>query len=111
MPSIPKKTLQTIVDLGNHYLAAVKGNQPKLYQAVQQQFFPQQIFEQSNKGHGRKEKRTVSIYQPSRESFPDWSALATIIRVESQRKTKQKIETETRYYISDIRETAFIICS
>ena len=31
----------------------------------------------------------------------------TIIRVESQRQTKNKREFSTRYYISDLKETAF----
>lgn len=91
---------------GNHYLAAVKGNQPKLYQAVQEQFVCLETFEQVNKGHGRLEKRRVSIAHPHQGSFPDWPTLATIIRVESQRKLRDKTGYETRYYISDLRESA-----
>lgn len=106
MPSTPKKTLWAIVESGNHYLAAVKGNQPKLYEAVQTQFRPLQTFEQINKGHGRQEKRRVSICYPPSGCFLDWPALATIIRVESERITWRKRETATRYYISDRRETA-----
>lgn len=101
-----KKTLLTIVETGNHYLAAVKGNQPKLYQAVTEQFVPKETFEQVNKGHGRLEKRIVSIYPPRDKSFPDWPGLATIVRVEAQRKMRYKSEKETRYYISDLRESA-----
>jgi predicted transposase YbfD/YdcC len=102
----PKKTLFAIVDSGNHYLAAVKGNQPKLYELVQEQLVPHQTWFQVNKGHGRIEKRQVSIYHPPVGSFLDWPALATIIRVCSERQTKHKLETETRYYISDLTETA-----
>lgn len=102
----PKKPLKLIVESGNHYLGAVKGNQPKLYQALQDQFVPQQSFEQINKGHGRREKRFVSIYHPPVGDFPDWLALTTMIRVESERNTWRKRETTTRYYISDLRETA-----
>ncbi len=43
-------------------LAAVKGNQPKLYQAVQEKFVAQETFSKVNKGHGRIEKRKVSTY-------------------------------------------------
>jgi predicted transposase YbfD/YdcC len=39
--------------------------------------------------------------------FSGWLNVETIIRVESQRRTKYKIESETRYYISDLKETAF----
>lgn len=84
----------------------MKGNQPKLYEAVQKQFVPQQTLVQVNKGHGRQEKRQVSIYHPPVSSFQDWPALATIIRVCSERQTKHKVETSTRYYISDFKETA-----
>jgi predicted transposase YbfD/YdcC len=94
------------VETGNHYLAAVKGNQPNLYQAIQEPFVPLEAFEQVNLGHGRLEKRTVSIYHPKLGSFPEWPALATIVRVEAQRKLRYKIEKETRYYISDLRESA-----
>lgn len=94
------------METGNHYLAAVKGNQPKLEGAVRKEFIPFETFEQVNKGHGRLEKRRVSIYYPNQGSFPDWPALATIIRVESQRKLRDKTDSETRYYISDLRESA-----
>jgi predicted transposase YbfD/YdcC len=94
------------VETGNHDLAAVKGNQPSLYQAVQDQLATKETFEQINLGHGRLEKRRVSIYHVKDENFPDWPALATIIRVESQRKTRSKTEKEIRYYISDLRESA-----
>lgn len=106
MPSTPKKTLKAIVESGCHYLCAVKGNQPKLYQAIVEQFVPQQTSQKSNKGHGPIEQRTVSVYPTPTDSFPDWPALATLIRVESYRKTPYKLETATRYYISDIEELA-----
>jgi predicted transposase YbfD/YdcC len=98
--------VKTIVESGNHYLAAVKGNQPRLFQAIQQHFTPEDTFEQINSGHGRIEKRRVSISQACL-SLPEWLEMTTIIRVESQRQTKHKREFSTRYYISDLKETAF----
>lgn len=97
--------MKTIVESGNHYLAAVKGNQPLLFQAIQQHFIPEDTFEQINSGHGRIEKRIVSISQADL-SLPDWLELKTIVRVQSQRQTKHKRELSTRYYISDLKETA-----
>ena len=94
------------MNTGNHYLAAVKGNQPKLYQAVQEQFVNQQTFAKIEKGHGRLEKRIVSITQ-SNFNFPGWLNVKTIIKVESQRQTRHKLESETRYYISDLSDSAF----
>lgn len=58
-----------------------------------------------NKGHGRVEKRTVSIC-PFNCTQTSWSSIATAIRVESQRTTRNRQETETRYYISDLEESA-----
>ncbi|NJO99064.1 MAG: ISAs1 family transposase [Pleurocapsa sp. CRU_1_2] len=98
--------MATIVNSGNHYLAAVKGNQGKLYQTVQQQFVSEEIFEEINKGHGRIEKRRVSISQ-TKFNLTEWLGVKTIVKVESQRQLKHKIESNTRYYISDLEETAF----
>jgi len=70
MPSIPQKTCQLIVDSGNHYLATLKasavsvsrtGNQPTRFKSVQAHFVPPASFFELRKGHGRIEKRTVSI--------------------------------------------------
>lgn len=57
------------------------------------------------KGHGRIEKRIVSITE-SNFNFPGWLKVKTIIKVESKRQTKHKVESESRYYISDLSETA-----
>jgi predicted transposase YbfD/YdcC len=86
-------------------LAAVKGNQPKLYQAVQKQFIAQETCSKVNKGHGRIEKRLVSIMK-SQLNLPGWLSVKTIIKIESQRQTRYKSESETRYYISDLIESA-----
>ena len=58
-----------------------------------------------NKAHGRIEKRTVSICTFNCIKA-GWNSIATAIRVESQRTTRNKQETETRYYISDLEESA-----
>jgi predicted transposase YbfD/YdcC len=61
MLSAPKKTAQTIIKSQNDYLGALKGNQSGLLDAVQVHFQAQQTVQQINKGHGRIEKRTISI--------------------------------------------------
>lgn len=70
-----------------------------------QQFVPHQTIHTVNKGHGRIEKRTVSIC-PFNCTLPGWSSITTAIRVESERIMRNKLEAETRYYISDLQETA-----
>ncbi len=64
------------------------------------------MFEEVNKGHGRIEKRRVSI-SPIKLKLSQWLEVKTIVKVESQRQLKHKIESSTRYYISDLEETAF----
>ena len=86
-------------------MAALKRNQPNLYRSVEQQFIPEQTFSTVNKGHGRIEKRTVSIC-PFHCTQAGWNSITTIIRVQSHRTTRNKQETETRYYISDLEESA-----
>ena len=86
-------------------MAALKGNQPTLYSAITQQFIPHQTVCTVNKGHGRLEKRSVSIC-PFNCTKAGWNSISTAIRVESQRITRDKQETETRYYISDLTEDA-----
>lgn len=106
MQLIHKKTIETIINSGNHYLAAVKGNQPKLYQATQAQFTEHDTFDSICKGHGRIEKRTVSTAYLNFE-LPGWLSVKTVIRVESERQLRYKTEFSTRYYISDLTESAF----
>lgn len=62
-----------------------------------------------SKGHGRLEKRTVSICTKL-DGVKPWVGLKTLIKVESQRRFKQGgrllVETETRYYIASFIESA-----
>ena len=105
MQSIHKKTIETIINSANHYLAAVKGNQPKLYKAIQRQFTEHDSFGSICKGHGRIEKRRVSTAYLDFK-LPGWSSVKTIIKVESERQLRYKMEFSTRYYISDLSESA-----
>lgn len=97
-----------IVESANHYIGALKGNQTELLSAVQTQFQPQQTVQQMNKGHGRIEKRTVSISQ-TLNRIPDFPGLKTLIRVESERQVHKasviQVSTETRYYIASFADT------
>ncbi len=69
-----------ILESGNDDLGALKGNQSGLLAAVETKFQAQQTVQQIDKGHGRIEKRTVSIsYQL--DGIPDFPGLQTLIRV------------------------------
>jgi len=98
-----------IINSGNDYVAALKGNQPNLFKDVKANFIPEFTYEQINKGHGRIEKRHVSICQ-NLDGIRSWAGLSTLIQVKSERQvfTHNVIEVthETRYYISSLSETA-----
>ena len=83
----------------------MKGNQATLYQTIQADFSPEETDYQVNKGHGRLEKRKVSICK-AKGNYSDWSGLKTIICVECERQTSYKIEKSIRYYISSLAEKA-----
>lgn len=107
MRSILKKTAQLIVDSGNEYLGALKGNQKGLLAEVTAHFKPESTVAMLEKGHGRIEKRTVSICRDL-SNIRDWPGLRTLIRVESQRSllyADMIVDTyETRYYITSLLE-------
>jgi predicted transposase YbfD/YdcC len=105
-----QKNCELIIDSGNHYLAALKGNQPKLFESVKEQFVREETVTSVNKGHGRIECRTVSICT-NLDNIPKWVGLNTIIQVESQRTlirdnyfVEQPIHT--RYYLASFSDTA-----
>lgn len=98
-----------ITQSGNHYIAALKHNQPNLYKEPGTNFIPNQTYFEINKGHGRVEKRTVSICQAP-DHLTYWPGLQTLIRVEAERQltkgTLTIVMTEVRYYIASFKATA-----
>ena len=98
-----------IINSGNDYVAALKGNQPNLFKDAKTNFTPEFTYEQINKGHGRIEKRHVSICQ-NLDGIRPMPGLTTLIQIKSERQvfTHNVIEVtnETRYYISSLSETA-----
>lgn len=79
-----KKTCQLILETENHYLGALKGNQGNLHKRVQANFVAEASYIDLSKGHGRLEKRVVSICTTLDDIKP-WPGLKTLIRVESER--------------------------
>ncbi len=109
MPLVPKKTAMVILESGNDYLGALKGNQSGLLAAVETNFQAQQTVHQIDKGHGRIEKRTVSISHQL-DGILDFPGLQTLIRVQSERQVHRasiiEVSTETRYYVASFIDTA-----
>lgn len=106
----PKKSCQQIVESQNHYLGALKGNQPGLFEEVQANFQVEDTYTEFSQGHGRMEQRVVSICR-ALEGIRPWAGLCTLIRVSATRTRLQGEyeivgKPETRYYISSLSETA-----
>ena len=112
MHSTPKKTCQQIIDSGNHYLGALKGNHGNFFKALKLNFQSEAHVHSVETGHGRVERRTVCLCRDL-ESLPDadqWAGLKTIIKVTSYRHIlKGQLllikEPAVRYYISSSEES------
>ena len=106
---IVKKTVAVIVTSGHHYTIQVKKNEPSLLADIEQTVFltaPLTVDEQDNKGHGRVEKRRVSVYIASNHpKLAAWKHLKTYIVVERWRTDKGEQRQEKAYYISDLQLT------
>jgi hypothetical protein len=80
-----------------------------LLKAVETNFEPQQSDRQIDKGHGRIEKRTVSITN-NLDGIPSFPGIKTLILLESERQVYRaniiEFSTETRYYVASFVDTA-----
>ena len=85
------------------------GNQSGLLKTVTTNFQAQATSKQIDKGHGRVEKRTVSISE-NLEGIPDFPGLKTLIQVHSERRVNRagmiEITHENRYYVASFSDTA-----
>ena len=105
------KIAKKIVDKGGNYLLAVKGNQPKLHDALKKVFNAKrleencsEVFSTYEKGHGRAEDRHGLISLDASEigdlAF-EWPGLKSIGHTLSFRTEKGKETTSSsKYYIS-----------
>lgn len=98
-----------IINSENDYLGALKGNQRGLLAEVKEHFKSEETVESINKGHGRIEKRRVSICRDM-SHIRQWPGLKTVIKVESERTQIYSdmlvVTEETRYYITSLQEDA-----
>lgn len=115
---------QKILGQGGHYLMVVKENQPELYKAIallfeqppwlrQERAAEYQVCTTANKGHGRRERRTLES-SPTLCHYLDWPGVGQVLRRQCQRvilpgeyaqgeyrKTGQ-VSTETTYGITSL---------
>lgn len=112
-----KSIAADIRERNGHYIIALKGNQGKL-EAEAKNFFVQarsanyegakcKKYEASNKGHGRIEKREVTITHDLKwlDCRSEWKDLSALIEVKSTRVIKGKTTEEFRYYIASKKMT------
>lgn len=110
-----------IVEQGGDYLLAVKENQGHLYEDLQHLFrveqqhdFHQSPFtyaKQVNKNHGRLETRQCWAtsdpeYLAYLRNGEKWAGLKTLAMIITERRTGDKIEVKTRYFISSLAAPA-----
>jgi predicted transposase YbfD/YdcC len=107
-----KAIAEQIVERDGDYVLALKGNQSKLAEAVEEMFidadaadyagWPMDFYETTERGHGRVETRRYWTLT-SVERIPqagDWAKLNTIGMVQSERQVDGKTTIESRFYIA-----------
>lgn len=103
------------------YLVSLKGNQGSLHKDVQE-FYEDEgnitdqnsdIFEDIDGDHGRIETRKITVTSDIdwlTQRHPKFNTIKSIIKLETKREFKnkpdKKIETQTRYYVSSLVQTA-----
>jgi predicted transposase YbfD/YdcC len=105
-----KEIAEKIIKNDANYILAVKGNQAKLLEEIEDEFkFVTQLESSVHQdiGHGRIETRTCSVISDFQfiENKNKWKNLTSIIRIESIREFKnsdKETEKSTRYYISNL---------
>jgi predicted transposase YbfD/YdcC len=102
---IPKKTIQTIIECNQHYVAQVKANQPTLHQNIQAhvEIQPLDSFLEEDSTHGRRVTRITQTFTVTNETIKqNWSNIQTYIIVHRTRLEKGKTSYEKAFFISDL---------
>lgn len=109
MRCTPKKTVEHIIQSGNDFVIAVKGNQPKLYQYLQSQFQQheaQSVDDQTEQVRNRVTQRTVSVLDTVAGLDAAWVGVQRLVRVERTGMRGVKATHETMFYISSLAANA-----
>ena len=118
-----KEIAKQIVNKNADYVLALKGNQGALREDVELFAAEQKAngfkdtavsqHETVDGDHGRIETRKYTVLHDISwlQERHDWVGLNAIVMVESTRETGSKIETETRFYITSLTDTAERIAS
>ena len=99
-----------VVARGADYLIALKKNAHALYEQASEHLLARAAHLPSwrslDKGHGRGERRTVTICQDLDllEACAEWPGLRTLVLVETERHTARGITRAQRFYISSLAD-------
>jgi predicted transposase YbfD/YdcC len=106
MRCIVKKTLHKIVEQGNHYLVKVKGNQPKLLQAIEETVVmssPTDFYKEEEISRGRLEIRETYLYRRQDNIAQGWESINRIAYVHRIFLSKNREHKTDSFYISDLK--------
>lgn len=106
-----KKTLKLLVEQGNDYVVGVKGNQPKLMQAIEQSAKNQPAIScdvQHERTRDREVERTVKVYDALAAGLPKgWEhAQSLVVMHRSGLRAGQPFE-RISYYLSSLKAAAW----
>ncbi len=106
---MPKKTCQLIIDSGNDYVIAVKGNQPNLYRQIQHHTAntrPTSRYVATERTRNRVTTRTVEVFEALTSMTSQWLGLNSLIKVERIGTRAGKPYHQVAYYISSLLSSA-----
>ena len=91
-------------------MAQVKGNQPRLYKAIQDnilQQLPLEVYEHEERNRGKDINWSVHLYEAHLGKWhKDWPGVKRIIQIHKTVEHKSKVTHSDRYYISDLNQTS-----
>jgi predicted transposase YbfD/YdcC len=106
MPCTVKKTLNKIVEKGNHYVVKVKGNQPKLKAAVEETAAtcePVGYYREEAIARGRLEVRETYLYARENNLDKGWESIRLIVYVHRNFLSKHREHKTDSFYVSDLQ--------
>ncbi|AFZ43378.1 transposase IS4 family protein [Halothece sp. PCC 7418] len=104
-----KETIRTINRSHNDYVIAVKKNQPKLYNSLEEIAHNQIPFQENictDTSHGRQITRQVSVFEVPEKVPKIWQGSQYFIKVERKGYRKDKPYHQIVYYLSSCDQTA-----
>jgi predicted transposase YbfD/YdcC len=110
MRCIPKKTLEKIIKKQHSFVAQVKSNQADLLKWLQFNSSQSDLIgtytTYDHNTHGRHEERHIEIYDDLYQIDQEWPMVKRFAKVVATTVKFDKVTHETRWYISNLTESA-----